>query len=89
MAQTVKNLPAMLEIWVRFLGQEDPPEKGIATHSSIHAYRIPGTEEPCGLQSMGSQSQTRLKTLTIALMVATPCTVAHQALLSMGFLRQE
>ena len=60
MAQTVKNLPVMQEIWVRSLGQEDPLEKGMATHSSILAWRIPDkTEEPGGLQSMGSQkSQT-------------------------------
>ena len=45
MAQTVKNLPAMQEIWVQFLGQEDPLEKGMATHSSILAWRIPWTEE--------------------------------------------
>ena len=48
---------------VRSLGQEDPPEKGMATHSSILAWRIPWTEEPGGLQSRGSQSQTRLKQL--------------------------
>ena len=46
MAQTVKNLPAMQETWVRFLGQEDPLEKQMATHSSILAWRIPRTEEP-------------------------------------------
>ena len=45
-AQMVKNLPALREIWVRFLGQEDPLEKGLATHSSILAWRIPWTEEP-------------------------------------------
>ena len=45
MAQTVKNLPAMQEIWFQFLGQEDPLEKGMATHSSILAWRIPWTEE--------------------------------------------
>ena len=55
MAQTVKNLPAMQETWVQSLGQEDPLEKGTATHSSIFAWRIPRTEEPCGLQSMGLQ----------------------------------
>ena len=56
MAQTVKNLPAMQEAWVQSLGQEDPLEKGMATHSSILAWRIPpGSEEPRGLQSMGSQ----------------------------------
>ena len=43
--QKVKNLPAMQEIWVESLGQEDPVEKGMATHSSIHAWRIPWTEE--------------------------------------------
>ena len=53
--QTVKNLPAMQEIQVRPLSQEAPLEKGIATHSSILAWRIPWTEEPGGLQSMGSQ----------------------------------
>ena len=51
----VKNLPALLEILVRFLGQEDLLEKGMAPHSSIHAWRIPWTEEPGGLQSTGSQ----------------------------------
>ena len=45
----------MREMWVRFLGQEDPLEEGMATHSSILAWRIPWTEEPRGLQSMGSQ----------------------------------
>ena len=51
----VKNLPAMRETWAQSLGWEDPLEKGIATHSSILAWRIPWTEEPGGLQSMGSQ----------------------------------
>ena len=54
-AQTVNNLPAMQETWVRPLGQEDPLEKGTATHSSILAWRIPWTVEPGGLQSLGSQ----------------------------------
>ena len=54
----VKNLPAIQETWVQLLGQEDPLEKGVATHSSILAWEIPWTEEPGGLQSMGSQSQT-------------------------------
>ena len=48
-ALLVKNLPAMQEIWVCFLGWEDPLEKGMATHSSILAWRIPWTEEPGGL----------------------------------------
>ena len=47
--QTVKNLPAMQETWVRSLGQEDPLEKGMATHSSILAWRISWTEELGGL----------------------------------------
>ena len=58
MAQMVKNLPAMWETWIQSLGWEDPLEKGIAIHSSILAYRIPWTEKPCGLQSMGSQGRT-------------------------------
>ncbi|MES9130246.1 hypothetical protein ABEQ10_11990, partial [Cutibacterium acnes] len=54
-AQRVKNPPAMQETWVQSLGWEDPLEKEMATHSSILAWRIPWTEEPGGLQSMGSQ----------------------------------
>ena len=54
MAQTIKNLPAMQEAWVQSLGQKDPLEKEMATHSSILARRVPWTEEPDGLQSMGS-----------------------------------
>ena len=54
-AQTVKNLPAMQETWVGSLGWEDPLEEGMATHSSILAWRIPWTEEPGSLQSMGLQ----------------------------------
>ena len=52
LAQMVKNLPEMQEIWVQSLGQEDPLEKGMATHSSILAWRIPWTEEPGRLQPM-------------------------------------
>ena len=52
-AQTVKNLPAMRETWVQSLGWEDPLEEGMAIHSSILAWRIPRTEVPRGLQSMG------------------------------------
>ena len=55
MAQTVKNMPAMQEGRVRSLGGKDPLEKGIATHSNIFAWRIPCTEKPGGLQSMGLQ----------------------------------
>ena len=54
-AQSVKKWPAMWETQVQFLGQEDPLEKGMATHFSILACRIPWTEEPGGLQSTGSQ----------------------------------
>ena len=54
MAQTVKNLPAMQETLVQSLGQEDPLERGMATHSSILGWLIPWIEEPGGLQSMGS-----------------------------------
>ena len=51
----VKHLPAVQETWVQSLGREDPVEKEMATHSSILAWRIPWTEEPDGLQSMGLQ----------------------------------
>ena len=51
----VKNLPVMQETWVQSLGREVPLEKGMATHSSILAWKISETEEPGGLQSMGSQ----------------------------------
>ena len=53
-AQTVKNPPAMQDTWVQSLGWEDPLEEDMATHSSILAWRIPWTEEPGGLQSMGT-----------------------------------
>ena len=53
MAQTVKNPPAMWETWVQSLGWEDTLEKEMAIHSSIIAWRIPWTEEPGGLQSIG------------------------------------
>ena len=55
-AQMVKSLPAMQETWVRSLGQEDPLEKEMTTHSNILAWRIPWTEESGGLQSVGSQT---------------------------------
>ena len=54
-AQTVKRLPAMLETRIRSLGREDPLEKGMATHSSTLAWKIPWMEEPGKLQSVGSQ----------------------------------
>ena len=55
MAQLIKNLPAVQETLVRSLVQEDPLEKEMATHSCILAWRLPWTEQPGGLQSMGSQ----------------------------------
>ena len=55
MAQMVKSPPTNAQIQVRSLGQEDPLEEGMATHSSILAWKIPWTEEPRGLQSVGSQ----------------------------------
>ena len=58
-AQMVNNLPAMKETWIQSLGQEDPLEKGMATHSSILAWKTPWKEEAGGLQSMGvTKSQT-------------------------------
>ena len=61
-AQIVKSPPAMQETWVRFLDGEDPPEKGIATHSSILAWRIPWIEEPGGLPVHGvTKSRTQLR----------------------------
>ena len=60
-AQTVKTLPTVQETQVLSLGQDDPLEKGLATHSSILAWRIPWTEEPGRLQSLGvTNSQTQL-----------------------------
>ena len=53
-AQMVNNLPAIQETQVHYLGREDPLEKEMATHSSVLAWRIPGTGEPDGLPSMGS-----------------------------------
>ena len=58
MSQMVKNLPIMQETCVKSLGWEDPLEKEMATHSRILTWRIPWTEEPGGLQSKGSHSQT-------------------------------
>ena len=55
MAQRVKQLPAIKETWVRSLGWEDPLEKEMATHSSVLAWRIPWTEKPGSLESVGSQ----------------------------------
>ena len=70
MAQTLKRLPAMRETWVQSLGREDPLEKEMATHSSTLTWKIPWTEGPCRLQSMGSQEldmTERLHSLTHSL----------------------
>ena len=64
MAQMVKNLPVMCKTWVCSLDQEDPLEKGMATHSSVLAWRTPWTEEPGGLWSMGLQSHCATNTHT-------------------------
>ena len=66
MAQAVKNLPAMQEFRVQSLGQEDPLEKGMASPSSVLAWRIPWTEEPGGLYSpWGRKESDALKRLTL------------------------
>ena len=69
MAQRVKHLPAMWETWVRSLGREDPLEKEMATHSRTLAWKIPWAEKPGRLQSMGSQSLTRLSDFTFTLSI--------------------
>ena len=81
MAQMVKNLPAMQET-VPSLGREEPLEKGMASHSSILAWRIPWTEEPGGLQSMGSLRVDTTEWLTLALsfshLLYPPCVFQSQ-----------
>ena len=62
--QSVKSLPAMQETWIQSLGQENPLEKGLATHSSILAWEIPWTEEPGGLQSMQSQAVGQVRAVS-------------------------
>ena len=99
MAQTVKRPSTMRETRVRALGWEDPLEKEMAIHSSTIAWKIPWTEEPGRLQSMGSQRVgNSINTITFSHSVqllghvrlfATPWTVAHQAPLSMGIFKQE
>ena len=71
MAQMVKNLPAVQETRLQSLGQEDPLENGMATHSSILAWRIPWTEEPGGFQSMGHKESDMTKQLTLSLFQLT------------------
>ena len=65
MAQSVKNLPALQKTWVGPLGQEDPLEKGVATHSSVLAQRTPWTEEPGDLQSVGREELNTTEQLTL------------------------
>ena len=76
-AQMVKNLPAMQETWMRFLGWEDLLEKRTASHSSIFAWRIPWKEEPGVLQSMGLQSQTRLSDSYFIFIYSSECGVPY------------
>ena len=64
-AQSVRNLPAIQKTWVRSLGREDPLEKEMATHSSILTWKISWTQEPGGLQSMGSQESGTTERLTL------------------------
>ena len=71
----VKNLPAMQEVWVQSLGQEDPLEKGMATHSSILAWKIPWTEEPAGLQSIRWQTRLTLSLYLSSFSVTVACAV--------------
>ena len=71
----VKNLPAKQETWFQSLGWEDPLEKQMAIHSSVLALRISWMEEPGGLQSMGSQSRTRLSDFTYVSLNTKKCAV--------------
>ena len=71
-AQLVESLPAMRESWVQPLGWEDPLEKERATHSSILARRIPWTEEPGGLQSMGSKELDTTERLSVCIYLSPP-----------------
>ena len=64
MAQMVKRLSAMQDTWVRSLGQEDPPEKELATHSSIHAWKIPWTKSLVGYSQWVANNRTRLSDFT-------------------------
>ena len=68
----VKNLPAMLETWVRSLGWEDPLEEDMATHSSVLGWRLRWTEEPGGLRSPGSHTAERSPTAQDILQPVTP-----------------
>ena len=85
MARMVKNLPATQETWVQSLGWKDPLEKGMATHSSILAWRIPWTEEPGALQSVGSQRVGHEWATTTNIMNIS-CYSFCSSILDMGFL---
>ena len=78
-AQTVKNQPAMQETWVQSLSQKDPLEKGMATHSSILAWKISWTEEPGGLQSMRLQ---RVWCMPMVLIILLNIAVVYEILYS-------
>ena len=65
-AQTVKNPPAVWETWIQSLGWEDPLEKGMATHSSILAWRIPWTEEPGGYSPRGGEESDMTERLSLS-----------------------
>ena len=70
MAQIVKNLPAMQDTWVQFLSQDDPLEKGMATHSSILAWRIPWTGDlvdssPCGHKDLDTTERLSLPLISL------------------------
>ena len=86
MAQTVKKPSATRETWVQSLVQEEPLEKGVATHSRILTWRVPWREEPGGLQSMHMCMLSRFSRVQL---FVTPWTVTGQAPLSMGFSGQE
>ena len=87
-AQRVKHLPAVRETWVQSLGGEDSLEKEMATHSSILAWKTPWMEKPGGLQSMESQSRTRLSDFTFTFLFRKiPCRTKWQ--LTLVFLSGE
>ena len=85
-AQMVKNLPAMREIWVRSLGREDHLEKEMATHSSILAWRIPWTEEPVKNACLGKNSKlTFARASLVAQMVKNPPAMQETQVWSLGW----
>ena len=92
-AQMIKNLPAMQETQVRSLGLEDPLEKGMAVHSSILAWRIPWTEEPGGLQSVGLQrirhNWVTNTITTIPITFSSPCWARAKSLWQVVFASNE